>query len=104
MALKVLVDEGMVENASAMGEYLLGRLRSVKNSAISEVRGRGLMIGVELHPEAGGARKVCEALLKKGVLCKETHQHVIRFAPPLIIRRDDIDWALERIVPVLEAI
>jgi len=87
-----------------MGEFLTGQLRLVRSSAIKEVRGQGLMIGVELHPEAGGARRVCEALLKKGVLCKETHQHVIRFAPPLIIQPADLDWALERIVPVLEAI
>ena len=104
MALKVLIDEGMVENGAKMGEYLMGHLRLVRSSAIKEVRGKGLMIGVELNPEAGGARRVCEALLKKGVLCKETHQHVIRFAPPLIIRPEEIDWALERIVPVLEAI
>jgi ornithine--oxo-acid transaminase len=65
------------------------------------VRGRGLLIGVELHPEAGGARRFCEALMDEGLLCKETHTHVIRFAPPLIITRDEIDWALERIERVL---
>jgi ornithine--oxo-acid transaminase len=65
------------------------------------VRGKGLLIGVELHPEAGGARRFCEALKDQGVLCKETHDNVIRFAPPLVIQKADIDWAMERIEPVL---
>jgi ornithine--oxo-acid transaminase len=97
MALKVLVEEGMIENAAVQGEYLMGRLRALGSPLVKEVRGKGLLIGVELHPEAGGARKYCEALLKQGLLCKETHHHVIRFAPPLTIGRDDLDWALERI-------
>lgn len=96
-ALRVIQEEQMVENAARMGEYFLRRLQEVRSPFIKEVRGRGLLIGVELHPEAGGARRFCEALMKKGLLCKETHQHVIRFAPPLIIEKQDIDWALERI-------
>jgi ornithine--oxo-acid transaminase len=68
---------------------------------VKEVRGKGLLIGVELKPEAGGARRFCEALQEQGVLAKETHTHVIRFAPPLIINRQDIDWALPRIREVL---
>jgi ornithine--oxo-acid transaminase len=100
-ALRVLVDEGMIENAREMGDYLMGRLRRIESKHIKEVRGRGLLIGVELHPEAGGARRFCEALKEQGLLCKETHHHVIRFAPPLIITREDIDWALERIESVL---
>ena len=100
-AVRVLVEEGMVENAAVMGEYLLGRLSRIESPYIKEVRGKGLMIGVELHPEAGGARRFCEALMAKGLLCKETHGHVIRFAPPLIIQKEDIDWAMERIEAVL---
>ena len=101
MALRVLVEEGMVENSAKMGQYLMERLGSIKSPHIKEVRGRGLLIGVELHPSAGGARRFCEALMAKGLLCKETHQHVIRFAPPLIIKKDEIDWALTHIESVL---
>jgi ornithine--oxo-acid transaminase len=100
-ALKVLIEEGMIDNAREQGEYLMGRLRRIESPHIKEVRGRGLLIGVELYPEAGGARRFCEALKDQGLLCKETHDNVIRFAPPLVITRADIDWALERIEPVL---
>jgi ornithine--oxo-acid transaminase len=101
MALRVLVEEGMIENSARQGEYLLGCLQRIESPHIKEVRGKGLMIGVELHPEAGGARRFCEALMARGVLCKETHQHVIRFAPPLVIKKDEIDWALEHVEAVL---
>jgi ornithine--oxo-acid transaminase len=100
-ALRVLIEEKMIENAAEMGEYFLSRLKEIRSPHIKEVRGKGLMIGVELLPQAGGARRFCEQLMKKGLLCKETHENVIRFAPPLIITREDIDWALERIEPVL---
>lgn len=100
-ALDVLEDEGLIDNALAMGEYLMGRLSRIESTHIKEVRGRGLLIGVELHASAGGARRFCEALQQRGLLCKETHETVIRFAPPLTITRQDIDWALERIEPVL---
>ena len=100
MAIKVLVEEGMIENAAAMGDYLLGRLQRIESSHIKEVRGKGLMIGVELHEEAGGARRFCEALMDRGLLCKETHKHVVRFAPPLVIQKEDVDWAFERIEEV----
>jgi ornithine--oxo-acid transaminase len=100
-AVKVLVEEGMIENAAEMGHYLMGRLQRIESPHIKEVRGKGLLIGVELYEEAGGARRFCEALMAKGLLCKETHTHVIRFAPPLIITREDIDWASERIEEVL---
>lgn len=100
-ALKVLVDEGLIENAREMGAYLKGRLERVESDHIREVRGQGLLIGVELKPQAGGARRFAEALKQEGLLCKETHQHVLRFAPPLVITRTDIDWALERIEKVL---
>ncbi|GIL12361.1 MAG: ornithine aminotransferase [Chloroflexota bacterium] len=100
-SLKVLAEEGLIANAATQGEYLLGRLRRVESEHIKEVRGRGLLIGVELTREAGGARRFCEALQKEGLLCKETHETVIRFAPPLVISREDIDWAMERIEPIL---
>jgi len=100
-ALHVLTDEGLVENARLQGDYLMGRLKRLESEHIAEVRGRGLLIGVDLKPEAGGARRFAEALKEKGLLCKETHGTVIRFAPPLVITREDIDWALERIEPVL---
>ncbi|MBC6957421.1 MAG: ornithine--oxo-acid transaminase [Anaerolineae bacterium] len=102
-ALKVLVEENLIENAAVQGEYLMGRLRRIESPHIKEVRGRGLLIGVELHESAGGARRFCEALKEEGLLCKETHDNVIRFAPPLTITKDDIDWAFERIEKVLMA-
>jgi ornithine--oxo-acid transaminase len=101
MALRVLMEEGMIENARVMGEYLLGRLRRIESRHIKEVRGRGLLIGVELTDEAGGARRFCEALKEQGILSKETHENVIRFAPPLVIQKEDIDWAMSRIEAVL---
>ena len=100
-ALSVLVDENLIENAREMGDYLMDRLRQINSPHVKEVRGRGLLIGVELHDSAGGARRFCEALMARGLLCKETHETVIRFAPPLVITREDIDWALDRIEPVL---
>jgi len=102
-ALKVITEEGMIENAAEMGSYFQSLLREIKSPYVREVRGKGLMIGVELHPDAGGARGFCEKLKDKGLLCKETHVHTIRFMPPLIITREDIDWAMERIEEVLTA-
>ncbi len=103
-AIKVLIEEKMIENSAKMGDYFLGRLKTIRSRHIREIRGRGLWIGVELHPEAGGARRFCEALMKKGMLCKETHENTIRFAPPLMIDRDDLDWAFDRIVEVFQAL
>jgi len=100
-ALRVLVEEGMIENAAAMGDYFLSGLRSIRSDRVREVRGRGLMIGVELVREAGDARGYSERLMELGILCKDTHGHTLRIAPPLVIRRDDIDWALERLERVL---
>jgi len=96
-ALRVIVEENLVENAASVGEYFLEHLAEINSPHIQEVRGRGLMIGVELKPSAGGARRFCENLQKEGVLAKETHENVIRFAPPLIIDRETIDWALPKI-------
>ena len=99
-ALQVLIEEGMIENASEVGAYFLYGLEQINNPLIKEIRGQGLMIGMELYPEAGGARRYCEELKQKGLLCKETHDHVIRFAPPLVITKADIDWALNIIEDV----
>ena len=103
MALKVLVEEGMIENAATLGDYFLDALRGIRSNKIRDVRGRGLMLAVEFHPEVGGARQFCESLKDEGILCKETHEDTIRFAPPLVITRDQVDWALERIERVLTA-
>jgi ornithine--oxo-acid transaminase len=100
-ALKVLIEENMIENAAKVGDYFMSKLKAIKSPHIKEVRGKGLMIGVELVPEAGGARRFCHQLLQQGLLCKETHKHVIRFTPPLTISKEDVDWALERIESVL---
>jgi ornithine--oxo-acid transaminase len=100
-AIRVLVEEKMVENSATMGEYMQEQLAEITSPHIKEVRGRGLMIGVELHPSAGGARRFCEALVKVGILAKETHENVIRFAPPLIIDQATIDWSIPRIHDVL---
>lgn len=97
-ALKVLVEENMIDNAAAMGAYFLEQLRQLRHPAVKEVRGIGLMIALELHKDTpGGARAICEALQEKGILCKETHTWTIRFAPPLVITKPDIDWAMEKI-------
>jgi ornithine--oxo-acid transaminase len=100
-ALRVIVDEGLVENAAVVGEYFQERLAEIPSRHVKEVRGRGLLIGLELKPEAGGARRFCEALLQRGILCKETHDNVLRFAPPLTIDRATIDGALGPITEVL---
>jgi ornithine--oxo-acid transaminase len=101
MALKVLVEEGMVQNAAAQGVRMMAGLAEIGSGVIAEVRGRGLMIAVELHPDAGGARPYCEALQARGLLCKETHDHTIRIAPPLVITGGEVDWALDQFAAVL---
>ncbi len=100
-ALRVLVEEDMIENAAVMGDYFMDQLAEINSPHVKEVRGKGLLIGVELKPEAGGARRFCEALQQGGILAKETHVNTIRFAPPLVITEADVDWAVERIRPVL---
>lgn len=103
-ALRVLVEEKLIENSARQGEYFLSRLGKMLagNRRVRELRGRGLLIGVELKKEVGGARQFCEELAMRGLLCKETHRDVIRFAPPLIIDRETIDWALGQVVAVLD--
>jgi ornithine--oxo-acid transaminase len=100
-ALSAIIDEGMVESSAKLGAYFLEKLRAIDSPWVKEIRGKGLWIGIELRREAGGARRFCEALMSEGVLCKETHDHVIRIAPPLVIDQADIDWALERLRKVL---
>lgn len=101
-ALEVLEQENLAERGAELGEYFMAELRKIDAPVIKEVRGRGLLIGVELHPEAGGARRYCEMLQDEGILAKETHDHVIRFAPPLVIGKTDLDWALAIIEGVLK--
>jgi ornithine--oxo-acid transaminase len=100
-AVRVLVEEQLISNASVMGEYLQEHLAEINSPYIKEVRGKGLLVGIELKPEAGGARKYCEGLQAQGILAKETHEHVIRIAPPLTIDKETIDWAIPRIREVL---
>ena len=100
-ALKVLTEEGMIENAARMGEYFSEQLAEIPQKNIQEIRARGLLIGVEMKTSAGIARPYCEALQEKGILVKETHESTIRFAPPLIIEKETIDWAMTRIREVL---
>jgi ornithine--oxo-acid transaminase len=100
-ALKVLVEEKLIDNAAEVGRYFLDRLKEIQSPYVKEVRGKGLLIGVELKSQAGGARRFCEKLKEKGLLCKETHENVIRFAPPLIITKEEVDWAMERVAAVL---
>ncbi|AFN74894.1 aminotransferase [Melioribacter roseus P3M-2] len=101
-SLKVLIEEKLIENSAELGKYFIDKLRAIESPHVKEVRGKGLFIGVELKPEAGGARRFCEALMKRGILCKETHENVIRFAPPLVIKKEEIDWALTHIEETLK--
>lgn len=100
-SLNVLIEEKLIENSFELGKYFKEELQKIDSKHVKEVRGRGLFIGVELNPEAKGARRFCEALMERGILCKETHENVIRFAPPLVIKKEEIDWALEHIKEVL---
>jgi ornithine--oxo-acid transaminase len=102
MALKVLVEEGMIQNAARVGERLKRNLSGIRSRMVREVRGRGLMLAVELDPSAGGARPVCEALAVRGLLAKETHDHIVRISPPLILSADQADWIAEQFAAVLE--
>ncbi|MCO5194147.1 MAG: ornithine--oxo-acid transaminase [Anaerolineae bacterium] len=97
-ALHVLIDENLFENSAELGSYFKGRLQRIESDVIKEVRGKGLFIGMELHEPA---RRYCEALRERGILCKETHKTVIRFAPPLVITKEQVDWAVDHIEAVL---
>jgi ornithine--oxo-acid transaminase len=100
-ALRVIREEGLVERSRELGEHMLGRLRAIKSPVLKDVRGRGLWAGAEIDPEFATARDACEMLLAKGVLSKETHDTVVRLAPPLVVARDDLDFALDRFEEVV---
>jgi ornithine--oxo-acid transaminase len=101
-SLRVIREERLAERAFELGNYFMGELRKIRSAAVAEVRGKGLLIGVEIKREAGPARPYCEKLRDQGILAKETHEQVIRFAPPLVIQREEIDWMLPRIAKVLQ--
>ncbi|UCF29216.1 MAG: ornithine--oxo-acid transaminase [Chloroflexota bacterium] len=100
-AIDVIKSENLIQNSAEIGEYFSDRLAEIPSKHVKEVRGKGLLIGAELKQSAGGGRRFAEALQKNGILVKETHENVLRFAPPLIIDQETVDWALERIFPVL---
>ena len=102
-AMEVMVEENLIERSAELGAYALERLQNLGSKHIKELRGRGLWIGIELHPEAGGARRFCEAMQHRGVLCKETHTHTIRLAPPLVVSKEELDWAMDIIESTLAA-
>jgi ornithine--oxo-acid transaminase len=101
-SIRVLQEEELTENSAEQGEYFLKKLKSIKNKHIHEVRGKGLLMGIELKPQAGGARRYCEALKTEGMLCKDTHKNVIRFTPPLNIKQKDLSWAYKRVKKVFK--
>jgi len=100
-ALNILVEEKLAERSAEMGAYLKQQLEDIDSPLVSEVRGKGLFIGIEIDPEKGSARAICEALMARGLLSKETHATVVRLAPPLVISREEIDWAVTQIREVL---
>jgi ornithine--oxo-acid transaminase len=100
-ALRVILDEDLCQRSAELGDYLMARLESIDSPHVRLYRGKGLFVGIVLQPTAGGARRFCEALRDRGVLAKDTHGNVIRLAPPLVITRGELDWALERIEAVL---
>lgn len=101
-ALKIIKEEKLSEKSAKMGEYLQAKLKTIKSRWIKEIRGKGLLVGVELTKESGGARRFCEALAKDGILCKETHDFVVRFAPPLNITKKEVDYAITKVKKVFE--
>jgi ornithine--oxo-acid transaminase len=100
-SLEVLTDEHLAARAAELGGYLMGQLREINSPHVREIRGAGLLVGIDIRAESGKARPFCERLMERGVLCKETHDQVIRLAPPLVIERDEIDWAVEQLRAVL---
>ena len=100
-AMAVLVEEKLVERSAELGNYLMSELNKIQSKHVEKYRGKGLWIGIVLKKSAGGARRFCEALMKEGMLCKETHENIIRLAPPLVITKEELDWALVRVKKVL---
>lgn len=101
-ALKILHDEKLIDRAAELGGYLMERLAAIRSPHVKQIRGKGLWLGIVLKASAGGARRFCEALMKQNLLAKETHWDVIRLAPPLVITKEEIDWAVERLEDVLQ--
>lgn len=100
-AIDVLIEEDLVNKSAELGKYLMEQLDQIKSPYIQEIRGKGLFVGIELKKEAGGARRFCEDLMDKGILCKETHEHTIRLAPPLVITKEQLDFCVEKLKEVL---
>ena len=103
-ALKLLYEDNLIENSASLGEYFKSKLKSIDNKIIKDVRGKGLWIGMELNKSEVNAKDLCLMLLNEGLLCKETHKTVIRFAPPLMISKKDLDWAIDKITKVIRAV
>jgi ornithine--oxo-acid transaminase len=103
-ALNILIEDELPQKSAAMGDYLMGRLRAFNTPLIKNIRGRGLFIGIEVDPALCSAREICESLMQRGLLSKETHETVVRLAPPLIVGQEEIDWAIDQIAEVLEEI
>ena len=101
-ALQVIEDEKLTERSQILGDYLMRKLQTIKTNKIVEIRGKGLFVTIELDKSLGGARSYCEALMAKGLLCKETHENVIRLAPPLVIENENIDWMVDQIASILQ--
>ncbi len=100
-ALKIIVEDKLPEKSKEAGEYMMGKLRALDSPLISDIRGSGLFVGIEIDPALGSARQICESLMARGLLSKETHETVVRLAPPLVISHEEIDWAVEQIDQVL---
>jgi ornithine--oxo-acid transaminase len=100
-AVRVIVEEALCQRSAELGDYLMARLKAIESPHVALYRGKGLLAGIVLKPQAGGARRFCEALKEQGVLAKDTHGNIIRLAPPLVVEKKDLDWALERIREVL---
>ena len=103
-ALELLYKDSLIENSKILGDYFISALKSIDNKIIKEVRGKGLWIGMELNKSKINAKDLCLMLLNEGLLCKETHKSVIRFAPPLMISKDQLDWAINKIIRVISSI
>ena len=103
-ALKILIEDNLAERSKELGEYLVEKLGRIDSPLISEIRGAGLFVGIDIDPALGSARKICERLMDRGLLSKETHETVVRLAPPLIVTREQLDWAVDQIREVLHEI
>ena len=101
-ALNILVEDKLPERSMEMGNYMIGELRKINSPLIDTIRGSGLFVGIEIDPGLGSAREICERLMERGLLSKETHETVVRLAPPLVITLEQIDWAVKQITEVLQ--